>query len=173
MELQNPMLGHGSAIKMADPYLSPTVEELIARICQAQSLSPPDDEARLFLNEVGEAAALRILTGLASRRIRNLSAYIIFMCKKSEIVLARNTESIATQESACCSGPPTPRSPATGDGAAGEATSPARIMPLVIYRIPPRVSNGGNVMKALGDMEFRKAFLILSYCGGTGNNIHA
>lgn len=104
-------------IKMATgPHLSPSVEELIARICNAQSLSPPDYKARLFLKEVGEAAALRIMSELASQRIRNLSAYIIFKCKNSEIILARNAESIATQESACCSGPPTPRSVAVTRG---------------------------------------------------------
>lgn len=54
----------------------------------------------------------------------------------------------------------------TADGAVGEATSPAGVMPHVLDRVPPCASNAGNVMKALGELEFRKAFLILSYCGG-------
>ncbi|XP_028554239.1 probable RNA-dependent RNA polymerase 4 isoform X2 [Dendrobium catenatum] len=167
MEFENPNFGFGCAIKMATvPYLSPSVEELIARICNAQSLSPPDYKARLRLVEVGEAAALRIMTELASQKIRNLSGYIIFKCNNSEFALARNAESIATQESACCSGPPTPRSAVSRDAAAGEATSPVCAMPQVLYRIPPSVPKSGNVVKALGHMEFRKAFLILSYCGG-------
>ncbi|PKA63394.1 putative RNA-dependent RNA polymerase 3 [Apostasia shenzhenica] len=141
-----------------DPSLPPPVEDLLARICGEQSLPPPDCRARRALAAVGEEVAVRILRELANQRVRNLSAYINFKCKNSAVILARNAEAIPTQESACYSGPRTPRSASDRDDAASELTSPACGMPL-------HVPVASAVMSALGMLEFRQAFLILSYCG--------
>nr|XP_019704822.1 probable RNA-dependent RNA polymerase 5 [Elaeis guineensis] len=136
--------------------LPSAVEELLARICRDKSLSPPDAIARRELAALGEEASLRILHDIsAARSVKNLSGFIVYMAKNSPVALARHAEALSTQESACFSGPSSPAFTSNRDDSTAcplDCEMPQRQM-------------ASPQMEALGELEFRKAFLILSYIG--------
>ncbi|EHA8586808.1 RNA-dependent RNA polymerase [Cocos nucifera] len=136
--------------------LPSAVEELLARICRDKSLRPPDAIALRELGALGEEASLRILHEIsAARNVKNLSGFIIYMAKNSPVALARNAEALSTQESACFSGPSSPAFTSNRD----DSTA----CPLDCEM--PQRQTASPQMEALGELEFRKAFLILSYIG--------
>ncbi|XP_072964197.1 probable RNA-dependent RNA polymerase 3 isoform X2 [Typha angustifolia] len=169
-------------------HLPAAVEELLHRICRNQSLPPPDHVARRELDRIGEDASLRILRQIAESRVKDLSRFITYMAKSSDVVLARNAEGISTRESACFSGPSSPGfssvreesvvSPLSQEISPREMASPViqmsrGEMTSPIRKMAPMEADGENPLKnlatpqmlALGELEFRKAFLILSYLG--------
>ncbi|KAJ3702278.1 hypothetical protein LUZ61_005983 [Rhynchospora tenuis] len=203
--------------------LPDSVEQLIARICAEQSLSPPDYFARCELARLGEFVAMKILGVVASSRVRTFSGYIMHLAKNSPIAMARNAEGLSSRQSGCFSGP------SVGDDSDTssddwtvvergsimpdqELTSRGRVvnsLPTVLSTNPPHLGDDGvrlnericrrlekemdqtklqnydnycyrsipqrvrpscervpsPQMKALGNLEFRKAFLILCYLG--------
>ncbi|XP_034699033.1 probable RNA-dependent RNA polymerase 5 isoform X1 [Vitis riparia] len=114
-----------------------SVEQMLQRICTEQQQPPPEAHTRRNLASLGEESALELLRKISHLKIRNLSALISYMVGK------------AAQGDAA-SHSPTPKhlisSPSsTPKKARRQASSPQLV--------------------ALGELEFRKAFLILSYIG--------
>ncbi|KAJ1687513.1 hypothetical protein LUZ63_018903 [Rhynchospora breviuscula] len=196
--------------------LPDSVEQLIARICAEQSLSPPDYLARCELARLGEFVSMKILGVIASSRVRTFSGYVMHLAKNSPIAMARNAEGLSSRHSGCFSGPSVgddsdtssddwtmvERGPILADqeltsrAPTGVLTNPphleangARLDERVCRRLEmeinqARVENSDHCfssipqrvqpscerapspqMKALGNLEFRKAFLILCYLG--------
>ncbi|KAL9440712.1 hypothetical protein AB3S75_019390 [Citrus x aurantiifolia] len=152
-----------------------SVEQLISKIYTEQNKLPPDDGARRGLASLGEDAALDVLRTIASDKIKySFSGYINYLVKK------RNNNNGSPLKRVCFS-PPSPqqnRSPVT--------VTTVRLLNLpqdyVVKQSPiadqqPRgspMSSISHAMRhrasipqyvALGELEFRKAFLILSYIG--------
>ncbi|KAF3341847.1 putative RNA-dependent RNA polymerase 5 isoform X3 [Carex littledalei] len=138
----SPTSNHGH-VSLPDP-----VEHLIARICTEKSVLPPDDLARQKLHRLGESVSLNILGDIASSsRVHNFSAFIMHMAKNFEIAMAHNSEGL---------------SPHDGDDSDTSSVDWEMVEQESILsdqRVP------SPQMKALGNFEFRKAFLILSYLG--------
>ncbi|KAK9208590.1 hypothetical protein WN944_000948 [Citrus x changshan-huyou] len=162
-----------------------SVEQLISKIYTEQNKLPPDDGARRGLASLGEDAALDVLRTIASDKIKySFSGYINYLVKK------RNNNNGSPLKRVCFS-PPSPqenRSPVT--------VTTVRLLNLpqglgtdyVVKQSPvadqqPRgspMSSISHAMRhrasipqyvALGELEFRKAFLILSYIGDLSNGI--
>ncbi|XP_078170266.1 putative RNA-dependent RNA polymerase 4 isoform X2 [Carex rostrata] len=130
-------------VSLPDP-----VEQLIARICTEKSVLPPDNLARQELHRLGEFGSLNILGDIASSsRVRNFSAFIMHMAKNSQIATAHNSVGL---------------SPPDGDD---KDTSSVDLEMVEREPIPSDKRVLSPQMKALGDFEFRRAFLILSYLG--------
>ncbi|KAH9800963.1 putative RNA-dependent RNA polymerase 3 [Citrus sinensis] len=155
-----------------------SVEQLISKIYTEQNKLPPDDGARRSLASLGEDAALDVLRTIASDKIKySFSGYINYLVKK------RNNNGSPLKR--VCFSPSSPqqnRSPVT--------VTTVRLLNLpqglgtdyVVKQSPvadqqPRgspMSSISHAMRhrasipqyvALGELEFRKAFLILSYIG--------
>ncbi|KAH9762558.1 putative RNA-dependent RNA polymerase 3 [Citrus sinensis] len=158
-----------------------SVEQLISKIYTEQNKLPPDDGARRSLASLGEDAALDVLRTIASDKIKySFSGYINYLVKK------RNNNGSPLKR--VCFSPSSPqqnRSPVT--------VTTVRLLNLpqglgtdyVVKQSPvadqqPRgspMSSISHAMRhrasipqyvALGELEFRKAFLILSYIGEDG-----
>ncbi|XP_042417528.1 probable RNA-dependent RNA polymerase 5 isoform X2 [Zingiber officinale] len=146
-------MAHDNALDNA-VWLPRSVEELLHRICVEQSLLQPDPGARRALADLGEAAALDVLMQMSGRRIRNFSGFILYM--------ANNFRPIPTQESFADTLPSGSSSPLRSCGVCSEESlqsDPRYVAPS---------SSGQSIspqLIALGQLEFRKAFLILSYLG--------
>ncbi|KAH9762556.1 putative RNA-dependent RNA polymerase 3 [Citrus sinensis] len=161
-----------------------SVEQLISKIYTEQNKLPPDDGARRSLASLGEDAALDVLRTIASDKIKySFSGYINYLVKK------RNNNGSPLKR--VCFSPSSPqqnRSPVT--------VTTVRLLNLpqglgtdyVVKQSPvadqqPRgspMSSISHAMRhrasipqyvALGELEFRKAFLILSYIGDLSNGI--
>ncbi|RVW38316.1 putative RNA-dependent RNA polymerase 3 [Vitis vinifera] len=149
-----------------------SVEQMLQRICTEQQQPPPEAHTRRNLASLGEESTLELLRKISHLKIRNLSALINYMVGKaaqvelnnctpllcslaskgSETGCSRYLFSFAFSEIPCdaASHSPTPKhlisSPSsTPKKARRQASSPQLV--------------------ALGELEFRKAFLILSYIG--------
>ncbi|XP_058074194.1 probable RNA-dependent RNA polymerase 5 isoform X2 [Magnolia sinica] len=151
---------------MAALSLPPSVEEMLQRICRERSLPLPEPMALEKLCSLGQGPSLDILQEISrAREIRNLTAFIIHMAGK-----ASQTE--PARESVCTPGPQnsfsghrqykneprsspvSPKNP-RADEASSSLVSPKK--PWTQIRSPH--------LQALGELEFDKAFLILSYIG--------
>ncbi|XP_054786888.1 probable RNA-dependent RNA polymerase 3 isoform X2 [Prosopis cineraria] len=131
--------------------LSDSVERLLDSICREQNQAPPSPQVRRELASVGEELALDILTRISLTKVRHsLASFIIFMIRSPKKVTSRSPNAIRgfatntllnTQANGAAT--PTPMEEHPG------STSPAMSPELV----------------ALGELEFRKAFLLLSYIG--------
>ncbi|XP_059431765.1 probable RNA-dependent RNA polymerase 5 [Corylus avellana] len=140
---------------MSDPWsaqvpLPDAVEQLLEDICRKQTQKPPAADVRLKLASLGEEAALEILRKISASVIKTtLSAFIVYMIKND-----------SPQRLAPVSPLRTP-------------SSPSRLM-----FSPPQGNLRGSPSSSLrsesavrlklaawGELEFRKAFLILSYIG--------
>ncbi|KAF5481968.1 hypothetical protein F2P56_002575 [Juglans regia] len=129
------------------------VEQLLQQICREQSQMPPGAQARQALASIGEEAAvqhLRVISGTIIRK--SLDGFILHM--------VRNTPCSPPQ----CIAPASPlRSPSS-------VSRPMMSPPQGSLRGSPssNLSSAGAVRSRLlawGELEFRKAFLILSYIG--------
>ncbi|XP_077209951.1 putative RNA-dependent RNA polymerase 5 isoform X2 [Tasmannia lanceolata] len=128
-----------------DVVLPPSVEEMLRKICQEQSFPWPDIKVRKKLVSIGELAALDLLRDIQTWRIRNLNASIMY--KANRVV------TISDQESVCSPGPQA-------------SSSSSRQEEWVLLSSPIRpVTEASPHLLALGELEFKKAFLILSYIG--------
>ncbi|KAF8393434.1 hypothetical protein HHK36_021678 [Tetracentron sinense] len=153
---------------MADPSsevpLPSSVEEMLRRICEEQSLPPPDSKARMVLASLGEEPSLKLLRNISGCRIRTLSGLITYMAKKSEYVQTQESACFSTQQSSSSSGSTSPQDEAISHpSSSGQSTTQTSPPSLSLER-PSRPTFSPHLM-ALGELEFRKAFLILSYIG--------
>ncbi|CAL5186422.1 unnamed protein product [Lathyrus oleraceus] len=122
--------------------LPPSVEKLVKQICIEQSLQCQlEPIAKRRLVAIGEQLAIDLLKQISNSKIRNLNALIMYMLKQPPYSLSPSI-------------PPTPSRPSPSR----RSPSPS---PLLAF--PPSSSSG--VLTALGELEFRKSFLLLSYAG--------
>ncbi|XP_020536474.1 probable RNA-dependent RNA polymerase 5 isoform X3 [Jatropha curcas] len=156
---------------MADTFsvqLPPSVEQLIAEICTKQQQPRLGNQARRELASIGEDEALEILRTISSTEIKKtFDGFVFYLVKK----WATNNGSPGKR---LCLSPQSPqqssRSPTTT-----RLMMPARCesvfqSPVHLESRFSSASSSAAVispqLEALGELEFRKAFLILSYMGG-------
>ncbi|KAL5771145.1 hypothetical protein ACOSP7_015299 [Xanthoceras sorbifolium] len=147
-----------------------SVEQLMHKICMEQSQPPPSPGARRLLAELGEEAALEILRTIGASTIRHtFSGFIAHLVKSYN----NNNNNGSPLKRVCLSPSQQNRSPIT----------PVRLMNSPqgteegVNGSPVREQSRGSSWSskalrtsipqyvALGELEFRKAFLILSYIG--------
>lgn len=126
--------------------LPPSVEKLVKQICIEQSLQCQlDPIAKRRLVAIGEQLAIDLLKQISNSKIRNLNALIMYMLKQPPYSLSPSI-------------PPTPSRPSPSRLFPSPSPSPSGLL-----AFPPSSSSG--VQTALGELEFRKSFLLLSYAG--------
>ncbi|CAN6456715.1 unnamed protein product [Victoria cruziana] len=141
--------------------LSPAVESTLRRLREERSLAAPDASALERLGSLPEETALAILNEIAAGRVTNLSASIILAAKMYR-------GSGRTSGSASPAGSPvTPLERNGGYMNNSEFPNPrgsttARHSLVFRNANTPKTSQH---LAVLGELEFRKAFLILSYIG--------
>ncbi|TXG61454.1 hypothetical protein EZV62_012817 [Acer yangbiense] len=134
-----------------------SVELLMNKICGEQSQPPPDHQARRMLASVGEEKALDILRFIAAKKIQQtFSGFIIRMVNNHNNKNNNSSISGSPLKRVRLSPPQQNRSPVTTvpqgtHEALNNSTATTRTS------IPQYV--------ALGKLDFRKAFVILSYIG--------
>lgn len=127
--------------------LPPSVEEMLDKICRDQNVDPADYLARKTLSSLDEAHSLDTLQKISNIKIKkSLSCLIMHLvCKDAG----------SKNENGCSQGRRSPASVSCQYETNSTASSPKR--PLGQMTSPQ--------LLALGELEFRKAFLILSYLG--------
>ncbi|KAG8636201.1 probable RNA-dependent RNA polymerase 5 isoform X2 [Manihot esculenta] len=156
---------------MADAHqLPPSVEQLIAKICTDQNQPPLGLPARRVLASLEEEVVLEILCTIASSEIRkSFDGFVFYLVKQkvgnSSPVKRLCLSPTSPQQSSRSSAPawlmmhqqcesifesPISMSLSRDTSCSSEAVSRTEISPQ---------------LQALGELEFRKAFLILSYMG--------
>ncbi|XP_021641706.2 probable RNA-dependent RNA polymerase 5 isoform X2 [Hevea brasiliensis] len=155
---------------MADAcLLPPSVEQLIQKICIEQKQPPLGLQARLELASLGEEAALDILHAIAVTGVKkSFDGFVIYLAKQKAAdgsPIKRFCLSQTSTQQPSCSSTSTrmmmhqqcesiiQSSMSLATSSSSETASRLGI------RISPQ-------LQALGELEFRKAFLILSYIGG-------
>ncbi|KAL4034661.1 hypothetical protein IC575_003325 [Cucumis melo] len=177
---------------MADHFLEvslpPSVEHFLLQICELHDQPLPDAEVRWALASVGEVAALDALHKIScSSPVRNLSGFILHMVRKDSCASPQNKMvrvSPHQSPSSCCrvsqlQSPSTcsvslHQSLSTFSVSSGQGLGTAENASFQ----PPTPEKSGSFSSsvsdrarisqfvALGELEFRKAFLLLSYIGG-------
>ncbi|XP_019052370.1 PREDICTED: probable RNA-dependent RNA polymerase 3 isoform X1 [Nelumbo nucifera] len=151
---------------MADPSaevpLPVSVEEMLRTICEQQSLPPAEMSARRELALLGEEASLQLLRRISGQRIRSLTGFIIYMARSV-------CTTVSSRKSVCFSGP---RSSESSVSVSMRGYDDATSHSPRLERLNRQKSGLGlegmsreSLLMALGELEFRKAFLILSYIG--------
>ncbi|KAK2650448.1 hypothetical protein Ddye_017937 [Dipteronia dyeriana] len=152
----NPSIAVTDSPTQQQVSLPHSVEHLMSKICEEQSQPPPDTSARRMLASLGEESALEILRTIARTKIRHtFGGFIVHMVNK-------HNNNGSPLKRACLSRSQQNRSPVTtvrlmnspqgtDEAVNNDSTSTTRTS------IPQYV--------ALGELDFRKAFLILSYIG--------
>ncbi|XP_050217992.1 probable RNA-dependent RNA polymerase 5 [Mercurialis annua] len=158
-------------------FLPISVEESIDKICSEKHVPPLGHQARCDLSSVGEEKALEVIRTIAGEQIkRTFDGFVIHMVKK--ITGAANSP----MKRLCMStsSPNSPQQPSRRLTPTRlmmhhhcESVSPVTPIPMHLDEKSSAGSNSvPNVqispqLQALGELEFRKAFLILSYIGQT------
>ncbi|KAK1592184.1 hypothetical protein Q3G72_020916 [Acer saccharum] len=146
-----------------------SVEHLMSKICVEQSQPPPDPSARRMLASLGEESALEILRSIAKSKIRHtFSGFITHMVKN----LNNNGSPL---KRVCLSPSQQNRSPVTtvrlmnSHQGTDEAVNSSQQRGSSSSSSNPRAATTMRTSipqyVALGELDFRKAFLILSYIG--------
>ncbi|KAK9032081.1 hypothetical protein V6N11_056364 [Hibiscus sabdariffa] len=124
--------------------LPPTVEALVSRICSEKSQPPLSRSTKQALAQMGEESSLKILRKIQVSDIKTtFDKFLMFLIRK---------------ESNCSPQKRSNPSP---------VNSPAKTTRLMMNS-PENVGRGegpSSQLVALGELEFRKTFLILSYIG--------
>ncbi|KAI4350803.1 hypothetical protein L6164_005218 [Bauhinia variegata] len=132
-----------------------SVESLLDRICSDQNQIPPDSTVRRALADIGEQEALEILKIISSETIRlSLNGFIMHMINK------RKPPNHPLPPS---SPPPDKARRLSCQGGIGSSPVAEHLAS------SERGAEEGAVtpvLVALGELEFRKAFLLLNYAGG-------
>eukprot|EP00268_Persea_americana_P063087 TRINITY_DN8145_c0_g1_i6.p1 TRINITY_DN8145_c0_g1~~TRINITY_DN8145_c0_g1_i6.p1 ORF type:complete len:976 (-),score=152.62 TRINITY_DN8145_c0_g1_i6:356-3283(-) len=137
------------AFPSSETPLPPSVEEMIQKICREQFLPSPDHIARGKLFSLGQERSLKLLKEISSsKKIHNLSALIMYIAKRDDN--ASNRGSACSSDSLF-----NPASENIQYESGSSRSSPKK----------PRTQIASPQMLALGEFEFRKMFLILSYVG--------
>ncbi|XP_022145050.1 probable RNA-dependent RNA polymerase 5 isoform X2 [Momordica charantia] len=174
---------------MADQFqevpLPPSVEQLLLEICMQQNQPPPDAKVRLALASLGEEAALDTLHKISSRAVRSLGGFILHMVRNDPCTPQKKMVWVSPHQSPSSSGVSPFQSPSTCSVSPHQSPSTCRVyspqglgttertsfQPPTLEKsgsFSSSVSDRANIPQfvALGELEFRKAFLILSYIGG-------
>ncbi|KAK6941468.1 RNA-dependent RNA polymerase, eukaryotic-type [Dillenia turbinata] len=139
--------------------LSSSVETLLRSLSSERGLPPAGDDARKALASVGEEVALKILKDISSSKsIRTLDGFIFYMIKNLQ--------------------KPSPTRPLNSplkrylspssriDSTAPQSPIRGRLMGSACLGVERAASPAlSQQLEALAELEFRKAFLILSYVG--------
>ncbi|KAK2397936.1 RNA-dependent RNA polymerase family protein [Trifolium repens] len=124
--------------------LPASVESLIERICMEQNQPPLDRSPRQKLAMIGEQKALELLTKISKTKIqRSFDGYIVY--------LINNPSSNYVS-------PHKPSPPPPSSSLSESSISPSRSQ---LPSHPP----SHCVLTGLGELEFRKSFLLMSYAG--------
>ncbi|XP_058206703.1 probable RNA-dependent RNA polymerase 5 isoform X2 [Rhododendron vialii] len=146
---------------LTGPLLPPSVEQMIQRICAEQCQTPPDGAVRWQLDQLGEEASLDILRKFSTQSVRkSLSADIVFMAKNAR---SRGTGNLSPSKRSAVSISPSPVGSPNGFSPHSPIAKRALLAPSTNLGTASIGEN--NPLMALYDLEFRKAFLILSYAG--------
>ncbi|XP_030952375.1 probable RNA-dependent RNA polymerase 5 isoform X2 [Quercus lobata] len=163
--------------------LPQAVEQLIEQICREQNQTPPGTEVRQELALLGEEEAVNLLRIIAASTIKKtLSAFIMYMIRKPKQPHSNNNHTPSPHKVPRVSPLHTPSSPSPSAPA-----SQSQDRPVTQSTIPERWSQASLTspngylrgdsfssslenavspkLAAWGELEFRKAFLILSYIG--------
>ncbi|XP_065849771.1 probable RNA-dependent RNA polymerase 5 [Euphorbia lathyris] len=168
---------------LSKPELPLSVEQLITTICTEQNLPPIGPNPRRELSLLEEEEALSILRTIASSRIKkSLDGFIMYMIKQrtstndapnKKLRYSPPSSGNGSPNNKLSSSSPSPhRSPTT-------TLTPTRLMmhqqceSVFSSPVPEQPNRAGVTgqeispeLEALGELEFRKSFLILSYLGG-------
>ncbi|KAJ7973799.1 RNA-dependent RNA polymerase [Quillaja saponaria] len=152
---------------MADQEPLPqSVEQLITRICAEQNQRPPEPVVRQKLAQIGEERAVEILTKIASTKIkRSLDGFIIYMINNNSP--RHSPKKIFTVSPHRSSGTSFLMSQQSSPGTSVSQPQITENLQSPRCLISDRVERPhfSPAIVALGELEFRKAFLILSYIG--------
>ncbi|XP_044463724.1 probable RNA-dependent RNA polymerase 5 isoform X2 [Mangifera indica] len=153
-----------------------SVQQLINEICTNQNQRPPDAEARKALASLGEEEALNVLRIIKGKTIRSsISRFIMYLINQRH----NNTHESPQKRprlspSHSHDGSPVnivrhmnPSQVLNDDMSRSPVPEPPRGSPLTSSTSSRMESNRISIPQyvALGELEFRKAFLILSYIG--------
>lgn len=144
-------------ISVKEVPLPSSVDQMLREICAKHSQPPLDSRLRRELASAGKEASLKLLRTIScADKIRNLNGFVFHML--------RNSTAAPTQESVCSS------TPHGGLWATDDASSNSSIPEHLSRSHSIKIERGrahafSPQLLALGELEFRKAFLILSYIG--------
>ncbi|KAF8036236.1 hypothetical protein BT93_C2064 [Corymbia citriodora subsp. variegata] len=151
--------------------LPPSVEDAMRRICSDQNQPPPNARTRKKLAALGEEAALGVLRSTAAIKIKwSMDGLISRVIENGTGAGSSPSLSPSKVARMSLSDQSPVRSPVMYSRDNGFASSPVRDQQIGSLRLLPSLENGNGPavspkMKALSELEFRKAFLILNYIG--------
>uniref|UniRef100_A0A1J3DWC0 RNA-dependent RNA polymerase n=4 Tax=Noccaea caerulescens TaxID=107243 RepID=A0A1J3DWC0_NOCCA len=151
--------GGGEACSPSEIALPGRVETLLERIYRAHNVPPVKVEIRRILSSISEELAVETLSKVCNAKDvkRTLGGFIIFLLGKAGV-----TVNASPAQSPSTPGKRTCRSFQGGTSLDSEAPSPKLLR--------REEDNGGSKqipqLVALGELEFKKVFLLLSYIGG-------
>ncbi|MED6131270.1 hypothetical protein PIB30_008310 [Stylosanthes scabra] len=178
---------HSPSSSPSKPYkelvpLPSSVENLIEQICREQKKPPLDSILRKELADIGEEQALDILNYIKEREIKSFGGYVHCMVnsKKSS---SSYTQQFASSSAINVTQAPltlnlsTPQGSATRTmsqqnqdtvslGSSQSVVTDIQRNPSDFYAESREERMLSPQVEALGELEFRKAFLLLSYIGG-------
>ncbi|GAU22806.1 hypothetical protein TSUD_142460, partial [Trifolium subterraneum] len=135
--------------------LPESVENLIKIICEKQNQPPPDHFPRQQLAMIGEQRALELLTIISNTTIqRSFNGYIVYLIKNG-ISPPKPSPPSSSEASPLPLHPPEHFPPSS----LSESSMSSSLSQFPLH--PPPYC----VLTALGELEFRKSFLLLSYAG--------
>ncbi|GMI89458.1 hypothetical protein like AT2G19930 [Hibiscus trionum] len=154
-----------------DVVLPPTVEALMSRICREQNQPPLPNSTKQALAERGEEASLKILQTIQRSEIRTtFDRYVMYLIRESNgNGSPQKRSNLSPSNSSPFSSPAKPcrlmMSSPGGDHVNVASTSAPATPIKSSSAIVGREEGFSPQLVALGKLEFRKAFLILSYSG--------
>lgn len=146
--------------------LPSSVENLINQIREQQSQPPLDSSIRRNLAELGEQKALQILYYISTQPIkRSLNAFTVYMINqhRSPPSPSRPSSSQSQSQSQSQSRPYSLQSQLLSHLQSRPSPLPLRSQSLPSSSTAPPPHS--DVLTALGELEFRKSFLLMSYAG--------
>ncbi|XP_062090882.1 probable RNA-dependent RNA polymerase 5 isoform X2 [Humulus lupulus] len=159
-----------------------SVEQLLHKICSEKNQSPPKADVRRKLVVAGEKEALRVLQIIDRNQVRNLSAYISYMLRNSSSPSPPPTPSpppspfpSPSHSLSSSRSPPPPKRVSVSyspiQRISSSSTPPSGSIPCSLSaqtETPTKARERGQreALEALGELEFRKQFLILNYIAG-------
>ncbi|MED6125806.1 hypothetical protein PIB30_072109 [Stylosanthes scabra] len=173
------MIQHSPSSSPSEPYkeqvaLPSSVENLIEQICKEQKKPPLDSILRKELAEIGEKRALDILNCIKDREIKkSFGGFVRTMVnsKKSPSPssstqhFAASSSAIHETEASLTLNLSTPQD-TVSLGSSQSVVTEIQRNPSESYAERREERMLSPLMEALGELEFRKAFLLLSYIGG-------
>ncbi|KAL1318727.1 probable RNA-dependent RNA polymerase 5 isoform X2 [Arachis ipaensis] len=172
------MIDNSSSSPSSSPYkeqvpLPTKVEILIEQICNEQKKPPLDSVVRRKLAAIGEQRALDILNCIKEREIqKSFGGFVITMIKDlsssspspSQYASSLSATNDNTEDSVTLS--LSTHQDTVGLGSSQAVVTELKRNPLDFYAERREEKMLSPQMKALGELEFRRAFLLLSYIGG-------